>query len=314
MSEVDSVQNRYQILVCIDGGDESFRGLHYAVRFSADHDDTDITLLYIRPIDRSSAAGGLTMARENLLDWGIELPGTKSLKRARDYLLELGALGENWKEERIEKKGRGDRLGDFMIEYISPAGKCIRLLLRVSTSVLSGILDEAQGQLYDLVIVAGSENADIFHAGHIDMRTAIAVATEHTGTVILARELEEGHGHLVCVSSPDNAAELARREAAIAGRCGCPIHLYGVGAQGENEGVVREALQLAEKALESAGYAASSVDFELGDPVELICKRGKQHSIIALATTEKSRLNRWFLGSISRKVLAKASNSVMIVR
>ena len=72
-------ENRFNVLVCIDGSDESYRGLRYATKFSLDYDDTDITLLYVRPADRGSASEGLNMSvtRENLLDWDMDLPGLK---------------------------------------------------------------------------------------------------------------------------------------------------------------------------------------------------------------------------------------------
>ena len=75
---------RFNILVCIDGSESSYLGLRYALKFSLDHLDTDISLLYVRPMDRASGSGGLNMelARENLLDWDLELPGLKSLKKA----------------------------------------------------------------------------------------------------------------------------------------------------------------------------------------------------------------------------------------
>ena len=44
----DSKKHMFNILVCIDGSEEGYRGLHYAIKFSLDHPDTDIALLYVR--------------------------------------------------------------------------------------------------------------------------------------------------------------------------------------------------------------------------------------------------------------------------
>ncbi len=308
-------ENRYNILVCIDGSEESFRGLRYALRFSLDHDDTDISLLYVRA-DVGGSYGGLNLSltREALLEWDIELPGLKSLKKARDVLVESGFLGEEWDEEEIQKKFRGSRLGNHMIKYISKkTGQHITLIVRVDTSILAGILEEVSSFPYDIVIVSASPNEE-GHVGEIDLYTAVSVATEHDGTVILARELEEGHGHFVCVTDSDMSEEMARKDARIAARCGCPIYLYSVAEDDSQKEAAERAIQRAKAAIEAEGMSVAGAEVEIGDPVQLIIERGREHSLIVLAATEKSRIKRLFMGSVSHDVLKKAKNSVMIIR
>lgn len=76
---------RFNILVCIDGSKESRRGLKYAVKIGQGN-DADITLLYVRPIDKGMKSG-VDFARQNMVDWGIELPGMRALKKlAINYL------------------------------------------------------------------------------------------------------------------------------------------------------------------------------------------------------------------------------------
>ena len=308
---------RFSILVCIDGSEESYRGLRYAVRFGLDHDDTDIALLYVRPEDQALRSGGLNLdlARENMLDWDIELPGMKSLKKARDELVSIGFLGEEWEAEAIRKKARGSRLGDHMIEYVSQkTGQHIVLMLRVASTVLNGILDECHLHDYDLVIVSESDDEDGGGAGHIDKATAINVALEHEGTVLLAHALEEGHGHLMCVSDSEHSAGAARKDALIAQRCGCPIHLYAVAADADQLEEANHALELARSVIEETGYGVHSAEAEVGDPVSMIVEKGKKHSLIALSETSKGTLRRMLKGSVPQGVLEKAKNSVMIIR
>ena len=87
-------RNRFRILVCVDGSDESHEGLRFAAGISHG-DDCDIILLYVRPIDQGLRSGGLQVrvARRNMLDWGLELPGIKFLKRGRDMLVSEGRAG-----------------------------------------------------------------------------------------------------------------------------------------------------------------------------------------------------------------------------
>ena len=51
-------KSRFRILVCVDGSEESYRGLRYAARLGAG-EDADIILLYVRPTDQGLRTGGL---------------------------------------------------------------------------------------------------------------------------------------------------------------------------------------------------------------------------------------------------------------
>ncbi|PLX39932.1 MAG: hypothetical protein C0605_06900 [Hyphomicrobiales bacterium] len=310
------VNDRFNILVCIDGSEESFRGLHYAIKFSLDHVDTDISLLYVRAEGLAERSSGLNMkiARENLLEWDIELPGLQALKVARDMLVESGFLGKEWNGEDITKKFRGTRSGDHIVKYTSKkTDQHISLIVREASSVLAGILDEGHFYEYDIIIVSASEGSAT-GVGHIDTYTAIGVATEHDGTVILVRELEEGHGHFVCVEDTEVSMEMVRKDALMARRCNCPIYLMSVAEDESGLERANHALDWAEKVVEETGGAVAEKIAEVGDPVKRIIERGGKHSLIVISASEKSKLKRMFLGSVSHSVLKRAKNSVMIVR
>ncbi len=229
-------------------------------------------------------------------------------------LMESGFLGDDWAGEDITKKFRGTRSGDHIIKYSSKkTGQRISLIVRESSSVLTGILDEAHFYTYDIVIVSASEESP-GGAGHIDMYTAIGVATEHDGTVILVRELEEEHGHLVCVKDTEISMEMVRKDAMMAARCGCPIYLYSVAPDDEALPAAQNALERAETVVEQTGGKVSDKTAEIGDPVTRITERGRDYSLIVISATERSKLKQMFLGSVSHSILKKAKNSVMIVR
>ena len=80
----DATDGKLRFLVCIDGTDESYRGAHYAAEYGPEH---DICLCYVRPMDRGLRSGGLNVriARQNMLTWGLELPGIQYLKKGRGY-------------------------------------------------------------------------------------------------------------------------------------------------------------------------------------------------------------------------------------
>jgi nucleotide-binding universal stress UspA family protein len=315
-TRLPELANRFRILVCIDGSPNSYLGLRYALKFNADHEDTDITLLQVRQRDPNKADERLDvdLSQLNRPDIHLELPELRSLETARDILVEQGFLGDDWHPDHAP--GYGSRRGSQVVQFSSgKSGQHISMMVRLASSVLAGILEAASEAPYDLVVVsATSDGSKGAGPGSIDLYTAVSVATEHNGSVILARELEAGHGHMICITNAASSIPLALKDAAIAARCGCPIHLYGVtDSDGARAGAVREAEKVRE-ALRADGYEITDSQVEIGDPVERIVEHGQQHSLIVMAATEKSLLKRMFLGSVSHEVLKKAKNSVMIVR
>ena len=53
---------------------------------------------------------------------------------------------------------------------------------------------------------------------------------------------------------------------------------------------------------------------KVGNPVDEIIEAGPDYSLIVLADSGKSGLERFFMGSVAFKVMENAHNSVMIVR
>jgi nucleotide-binding universal stress UspA family protein len=323
MSDIDieldveaEVEKRFSILICIDGSEESYSGLRYAVRMGSDN-SADLTLLYVRPVDQGLSSGGLQMrvARENMLKWGVQLPGTKALKRGRDMLVEMGYMGEDWKEQVVHTDVTGDPLGDNTTVYRNDEDASISLKLLVSPSVDRGILDECEVGGYDIAIISMSETAEAKeHAGYISPATTFTVATQHRGTVLVARELEEDHGHFMCVDFSDKAIQAAVKDAQIAARCHCPVHLYSVASNEDELEKAKGVVAKAKAAIEAEGLSIAGESVEIGDPVESIVGKGRKYSLIVLADTSVKGLRRFFTTSVAYEVLQKAANSVMIVR
>ncbi|MEO0618145.1 MAG: universal stress protein [Pseudomonadota bacterium] len=314
--EPTDVPERYSILVCVDGSNDAQRALKYAVRIGSGN-DADLTLLYVRPVDQGMRSGGLqlSVARENMLEWGLELPGMKALKKHRDMLVELGWLGEDWEEEFRHTDVSGDPLGDNAIVYSNDEGRSIKLKLMVSPSIPHGILDESENVEYDLTVIPKAVDPDTELPGAIDAKTAETVAIEHPGTVLVTKALEENHGHLVCVSNNENAINAARRDAEIASRCACPVYLFAVAADESEKSDAAEALRKAEAAIREVGINVSGSKLAVGDPVETIVDEGARYSVIVMsAARQKKGWRRFFTTSTAYKVLQRAQNSVLIAR
>ncbi len=302
---------RFNILLCIDGSEESSRGIKYAIKLGQGN-DADITILYVRPADKGMKSG-VDLARQNMVDWGFELPGMRTLKKARDQLIELGFLGDDWEEETTRKRVYGDPVGDSMKTYTSKAGAHIAIKLMVAPTTAVGILDECELNHYDLTIIAmhgrGARNV----RGKIKWATTRTVVTEHHGTVMLARDIQENHGHLICVND-EKSIEAAKKDAVLASRCNCPVHLISVAPTKNDLDAATLAITRAKSAIENEGVEVVSTHTEIGDPAKVIIEKGKDFSVIVMADSSVKGFRRFFQSSVAYDVLQHAENSVMIIR
>ena len=313
--EVSNGERRFRILVCIDGSDESYRGLKYAAKLGGGV-DADIVLLYVRPVDQGLRTGGLQaqVARANMLEWGLELPGIKYLKKGRDILVELGEMGEDWREESTHTAVEGVALGDNKIEYINKDGKKIVLKLKVANDIASGILDQWEIGQYDIIILGASGKWRGMAKALWDPAVAEKIAVHAPCSVIVTRDLEIGNGHLICVDGSEKSLDMVRKDATLASRCQCPISLISVSLDVEGEEQAADNVAQAKEMLENLGIEVAETLTRVGNPVEEIIEAGPDFSLIVVSDTSKTGLRRFFMGSVAFKVMEDAHNSVMIVR
>ena len=310
--------NRFRILVCINGSDEGYLGLKYAASMGGFHEDCDIVLLYVRPIDQGLHSGGLQVrvARENMLDWGLELPGTRNLKKGLDLLVNDEQLESEWVVETTNSTVDGDPLGDNKIEYRHQSGRTIVLKLKVASDVASGILDQFELGPYNLIILGSNKQGRSRIRATLTPSISETVAFHSPCSVLLVRALVAGNGHLVCVDGSDFSKDVARQEAMIAMRFPEP-KLSAICVAQDDEGVshaehcVTEIKKLLDRELQ---FLIKETYVRVGDPVEQIIDAGKSYSVIVLGDSGKGTMNRILAGGVSTDVMRLAHNSVMIIR
>jgi nucleotide-binding universal stress UspA family protein len=310
------VDRKFRFLVCLDGSDESYRGLRYAARLGRGV-DADIVLLYIRSIDRSLDYERLRdrPQGDNLLAWGNEVPGVSYLKKGRDLLVELGVMSLDWSEEIEHVPVEGDPVGDNLVAYRSEEGKRVVLKIKVAPDVATGIIDQTKIKDYDLVIVGAADSwRDSDMTGFWDSSMIEKVAKEAPCSVLVARDLEVGHGHLICTNGSDAATNVVRADAVLASRCQCPVSLISVAADESREAEAKRHVEDAKAMLSSLGIEVQDTLTPVGDPVREIVEAGPDYSLIVVSDTPMSGLQRFFKDSVGLKVLREAYNSVMIVR
>lgn len=313
----DNLENKtFKVLVCIDGTDESYRGLRYAVRLGSGT-DANITLLYVRSVDKDLHTDGLDMrmARENMLDWGLEMPGMAALKRGLDMLVDMDYMDRDWCSETSHVDIQGDPLGDNLVKYTCDDGRKVTLKLIVAPSPDLGILDESDLEDYDITIASASD-PEKENELSISFTSSVTdrIATESRNTVIIAKALEENHGHLVCLNGSKASLNTARTDAILANRCNCPITLFSVASDATEVPAAQAIIDEAKNAIKADGYEIAGEKIAIGDPVEEIIEEGKNYSLIVLSGEPKVGIRRFFKSSLIYQILDQAQNSVLLSR
>lgn len=307
--------NSPRILICIGGGPEALAGLGFAARIN-ERECSDIALLYVRPVDSGLTSGGLEVrvARENMLDWGLELPGFTQLRQARDILAELGEIKEGSGGEWTHRDLSGDPAGEYMIRYESPCGGQVSLRLRAAEDVTSAVVDEATRFCFDLLIVGGSQEAPPTGFRKLLSRKSLALrlAAHAPCSVLVARNLRPDQGVLICVNDSERSLAMLPKAARFAAACGCPVTVVSVAEDETGMEAARKAANHAATHFREQGLTLRDVLTPVGDPVATIVEMGAPMSVIVVGESDKP----WFARTacVAHAVAEHAANSVLVVK
>ncbi len=308
-------RNRFRILACIDGSDESFVTVRVATQL-ARSDETDIIILYVRPIDQGLHSGGLQvrLARQNMMEAGFELPGVKHLKRALEILKEEGLDVADWPLLTDHQDAWGDPAGDNKAEYRSPTGRSVVLKLKTAPDVAVGILDQYELGPYNLMILGEpsrwrSEFAAFFDAGVVQ-----TVTTMSPCSVMVARQSGGKHGFLICTDGSSRSMQAVRRSAVLAQVCGEPITLFSVAPTEAGLASAEEAVANAKALLKAMKIVVAGTKTKVGSVAEEIVEMGALYHTIVVSDEGRPRLQRLFKKSVASEVVKRARTSVLDVR
>ena len=308
-------RNRFRILACIDGTEESFISVRKAARFGAS-EECDIIILYVRPIDTGLHAGGLQvrLARQNMLEAGFELPGVKHLKRALDMLKGEGLDVSSWTREVTNQDSWNDPAGDNKIEYRSPTGRSVVLKLKTAPDVAIGILDQYELGPYNLIILGApsrwrSELRSFFDSGVVQ-----TVAMQAPCSVMVACKPNERMGFLIAIDGTARSMVAVRRAAVLGHVMKRDVSLLSVAPDEDARPAAEEAVANAQALLKAMGIAVQEAKVAVGDIASCIVEVGNAYGTIVVSDEQYSRLRRIFRGSIATEVVRRATTSVLEVR
>ncbi len=308
-------RNRFRILACVDGSEESFITVRFAARFTVQN-NCDLIVLFVRPIDTGLHSGGLQvrLARQSMMDAGFELPGVRHLKRALEILRKEGIDVASWPQEAAHQDVWGDAAGDTKVEYKSPEGRIVVLKLKTAPDVAHGILDQYELGPYNLIILGEpsrwrGEFSAFFGSGIVQTVTTLAPCS-----VLVARQSLERRGFFICTDGTSRSMQAVRRAAVLAQVTAEPITLFSVADSNTGRGAAEEAVANAKALLKAMKIDVAETRVAVGDAVEEIVESGALYRVIVVTDEGRSRLQRLIRGSTATQVVRKARTSVLDVR
>ncbi len=306
-------RQRFRVLVSIKD-EESLYVVRMAARL-ANCSKCDIVLLYVRPIDRGGAIQ-IKLARQNMLESGIELPGLRRLKKALEVLKdELGLAIERCETRTTHIDAWGDPAGDNKVAFTCPEGREIVLKLKVAPDVTTGILDQYELGPYNLIILGEPVRWKksglwlLFHQVVAERVLALAPCS-----VMVARDSLDRKGFFICTDGSARSMTAVRRAAVLAHEAGEEITLFSAAPTRHEQKRARKAVDAAASLLEKLDIPVKETMVAIGDPVEKIVERGSKYMVIVVSDEGRSRLHRIFFGSTASEVARRATTSVLDVR
>ena len=309
-------RSRFRILACIGATEESLVAVRMAASL-APSDDCDIIVLYVRPTDQGLHSGGLQvkLARENMLEAGLDLPGIRHLKSAKETLKACKIHVDHWPAQ-VGHQDAWDAAGDNKVEYKSPKGRGVVFKLKTAPDIASGILDQYELGPYNLLILGepsrwqGEMGAILGSSGivqKITMRSPCSVLVARAAG--LAKR-----GFFICTDGSSRSMQAVRRAAVLAHMVGEPITLFSVAREEAGLAGARENVENAAAMLKAMGIAAKHLRTAKGKPASEIIAAGSDHRVIVVTDEGRSFWQRLWRGSTAYEVVRGARTSVLDVR
>lgn len=308
-------RNRFRILACVDGSEESYMSVRYAAKIGHGS-ECDIIVVFVRPIDQGLRSGGLQVgiARQNMLEWGLDLPGVRYLKQSLEVLKQEGQSPDDWMAKSAHQDTWGDPLGDNKVEYIHENGKTVVLKMKTAPDAAGGILDQYELGPYNLMIMGEPSRWRGEFSSVFDVGVVQKVSTLSPCSVLIARKSFNKKGFFMCTDGTERCEDAIRRASVLARYMKQPITLFSVAKDRKDRQRAEDNIEHARSVLKGMNIRVNNTKIGVGKPVEQIVKHGANHSVIVVNDSGKSRIKRAFVGSVAFSVMRAAKNSVLNVR
>src|SRR5690606_23970089 len=250
----------------------------------------------------------------NMLDWGLDLPSLRYLKRGLEVLKEEGISPEDWKSTVAHSDVWGDPLGDNKVEYRKDSGQSVVLKLKTAANEASGILDQYELGPYNLMILGEpsrwrSDVAALFGGG-----VAQKVAMLAPCSIRIACKSLNKKGFFICTDGAERCLTAVRQAAVLAQYAKHPITLSSVARDRKRRDAAHKIIEECKAALKEMKIRVMLEKTAVGDPVEQIIRHGSNHFVTVVSDSGRGRFTRIFQGSVAYGVMRGAKNAVLTVR
>ncbi|MBF0466617.1 MAG: universal stress protein [Nitrospirae bacterium] len=302
----------FRALICIDGSTEALAGMRYGAKLGTGL-GAALTIMHVRGSNGNHASTvGTTGVSGSGAAWGVAVPEINYLVEAKDTLTYYGWMDEKWNEEQ-ERKFEGNPLEDFQIMYQSPDKGKITLKMTTGHNVAAKILSEVESGGYSLVIMGASKKMSVID--RILLSSEVQKVVVHAPcAVLVARELEAGHGHLFCLDGSEKTYNALIKDLMLANLCSCPVSIISVAENSSKESEANDIIKEGARLAESLGLKVDQKIVAVGNPVEEIISHGRNYSVIVVGADTTTGLKRFFMGGTAFNIVLNAENSVMVVR
>jgi nucleotide-binding universal stress UspA family protein len=292
-----------KLLMCIGGVEPSVETLRFGARIARAL-EADVSVLYVQPKVPLSVREEITLAREKLSEWEIELPGVRVLRAARDQLVREGLIKTTSTGEIAQRHALKPGIrGAYELHVYGIHGENIRLRLREG-DIVREIKREVESDNLDLVLFGAGRERRILHKLIQFVNCSILVAKN-------PRDVE--YEFLICTDSSEASRKAEQFGIRLASFLKSPVLLMSVAKNRSREHVAMEGAERASKLLVKAGIK-HSISVRLGDVVEEIAARANEDSLVIMGASRTSELKKLLFGSKPTKVVERVPCPVLIVK
>lgn len=322
-----------RILVYTDGSECSDAAVKLAGRLTVDT-KSDIKVLYVREIHRNSHEKYVESAREKVMEWGLELPSVRELKRAEEILEKAGVTKETPEpisEGLVFKKS--EKGGHTL--HLSYAHGEMYLKSRVGNPA-EEIIWEAEENDYNLVVMGLHRGKfEDFSIGGVTHKVAVYAKLP----VLVVKKDVKLERMLVCTDGSEQAEEAIHCAAHIAKDIGAkvvllsvfqPVEAFEDSSVPELSEDMKEKLRKkvsefpipekkylddGKRLFKQIGIEAETKFVEGGATQEILREADEgKYDLVVTGSRGLSGLKRLIMGQVSSNVLEKAETNVLIVR
>ncbi len=309
-------RQRFRVLACVKDTEDDFSAVRMAAHLTPGN-ECDIIVVYVRPIDQGLWSGGLQLrlARQNMLEAGLELPGLKLLKDSLAILKEEGLDTSGWERNTGHQDAWGDPAGDNKVEFVSEQGRSVVLKLKTAPDPASGILDQYELGPYNLIIMGEpsrwrSELKSWFGTGVVQRVAVLAPCS----VLVVRRAEKRKRGFFICTTGTARCMQAVRRSAVLAHAIGEQIILFSAAPTKLDKDKAEDNVRTAKALLDAIGIKVARTLTDVGDPVKKIVEHGSNHKCIVVSDEGRSFFSRIMNPSVAYGVIKNARTSVLDVR